>query len=121
MPDYFDGEYIRGVVTEASFSKETNSPLLVVEYHVGSETLQYKTDMWFLKKYKPGELVTIIYNPANPSVSSIYAFIGYWIRWPELIQTSILFIILFFAAKGIAGSSKPLPDDEQPKKNNLEA
>jgi hypothetical protein len=105
VPDYFDGELIKGVVAEAAFSKETNSPLLVIEYNVGSETRQYKTHMWFLKKYKPGQLVTIIYNPEHPSIASIYAFIGYWIRWPELIFTSIFFVILFIASKAIAGNS----------------
>ncbi len=98
VPDYFEGEYIKGVVSSASFSAENNSPLLIVDYNAGSEKLRYQTNMWFLRKYKPGEIVTIIYNPADPAVSSIYAFIGYWIRWRELIFTSAFFILLFAAA-----------------------
>jgi hypothetical protein len=114
VPDYFEGEYIKGVVTKASFSALNNSPQLVVDYNVGSEKLRYKTDMWFLKHYKPGQSVTIIYNPADPSVSCIYAFVGYWIKWPELILTAVFFIILFITAKNITGknSTEPLTDEE---------
>jgi hypothetical protein len=59
-----------------------------------------------LKRYKPGDVVTIIYNPGIPSVASIYAFIGYWIRWQELVFTASFFIILFFAAKSITGHTE---------------
>ena len=105
IPDYFEGEYIKGVVSQASFSSSNNAPLLVVDYNVGSEKLQYKTNEWFLKKYKAGDAVTIIYNPAEPSVASIYAIIGYWVKWPELILTAVFFIILFIAAKTITGNN----------------
>ena len=49
--------------------------------------------------------MTIIYNPAEPSVASIYAIVGYWVKWPELILTAVFFIILFIAAKTIAGNN----------------
>ena len=107
------------MVTKASFSQTTNSPDLVVDYNVGSEKLQYKTDQWFLTSYKPGRRVTIIYDPANPSVASIYSFIGYWIKWKELFYTAIFFIILFIAAKSIAGQSNNgdfQPDERLPKR-----
>ena len=77
----------------------------MVDYNVGSEKLQYKTNEWFLKKYKAGDAVTIIYNPAEPSVASIYAIVGYWVKWPELLLTAVFFVILFIAAKTIAGNN----------------
>ena len=105
IPDYFEGDYIKGVVSQASFSSSNNAPLLVVDYNVGSEKLQYKTNEWFLKKYKAGDAVTIIYNPAEPTVASIYAIVGYWVKWPELLLTAVFFVILFIAAKTIAGNN----------------
>ncbi|MCW3108775.1 MAG: hypothetical protein JWQ09_3281 [Segetibacter sp.] len=122
VPDYFEGDYIQGVVSKATFSEKENTPELVVNYNVGSEKLQYKTNMWFLASYKPGQVVTIIYNPANPSVSCIYAFIGYWIKWPELIFTAAFFIILFIAAKSITGknSLEPLFAEEMKKKRKYD-
>ncbi len=122
IPDYYEGEYIKGVVSQASFSSSNNTPLVVVDYNVGSEKLQYKTNTWFLKKYKPGQIVTIIYNPAEPSVSCIYAFIGYWVKWPELILTAVFFIILFIAAKTITGNNgdEHLTDEEIGKKRKYD-
>ena len=122
MPDYFEAEYIKGIVSKAAFSEKTNSPELVVDYNVGSEKLQYKTDMWFLTSYKPGQTVTIVYNPAIPSVACIYAFIGYWIKWPELIFTAAFFILLFVAAKTITGQNNPnnLPDEIVKKKRKYD-
>lgn len=109
VPDYFDSDYIQGIVSKATFSEKENRPELVVDYNVGSERLQYRTDMWFLASYKQGDAVTIVYNPANPSVACIYAVIGYWIKWPELIFTAGFFILLFIAAKSIAGKNNDEP------------
>jgi hypothetical protein len=103
IPDYFDGEFTPGIVKKATFSKETGSPLLEIDFKVGNKNLQYITHTWFLTSYKPGQAVTMIYNPGNPASCSIYAVIGYWIRWPELLFTAAFFIILFLAAKAITG------------------
>lgn len=118
VPDYFDGEFIKGVVSEASFSESKREPVVVVDYRVGSETFHYKTNTWFLTNYQKGQKVTVIYHPQKPQIASIYAFIGYWIRWPELIASACFFIILFFAAASITGqnSNEPIPDEERRKK-----
>lgn len=119
VPDYFDGEFIKGVVTNASFSDQKGSPELTIDYRVGSETFHYKTEMWFLKKYKQGDAVEIIYNPSNPSSACIYAFIGYWIKWPELMFTAFFFIILFVSAVFITGKNNTPAiknDDERRKR-----
>ncbi len=122
VPDYFYGDFIQGIVTEAAFSKEENRPKLVVTYNVGNEKLKYTTDMWFLTHYTRGQVVTIIYNPDHPAVSCIYAFIGYWIKWPELIFTSLFFILLFLAARSITGenSIEPATGDEPQKKRKYD-
>jgi hypothetical protein len=121
-PDYFEGEFVRGVVSKASYSPKEKRPELVVNYQVGSEQLQYKTNMWFLSSYNRGEIVTIIYNPANPSVSCIYAFIGYWIKWPEFLFTAGFFSILFIAAKSITGqnSTENDLDDKEVRKRRYD-
>ena len=118
VPDYFDGDFIHGVVQKATFSYENKEPQLEIDYRVGSNAYHYKTNTWFLKSYKPGERVTIIYNPSSPEIASIYAFIGYWINWSELLFTAGFFLLLFFVAKGITGthSTEPLSPQELAKK-----
>jgi hypothetical protein len=100
VPDYFEGEFMKGVVSKVSFSEKTNSAELIVDYNVGKEKLQYKTDMYFQRAYKPGQPAAIIYNPSDPPVSSIYAFIGCWIRWHVLIFTSA-FLLFFLLRLGL--------------------
>lgn len=109
VPDYFDGELTQGVVTEATYSVKDKHPIVVVNYKIGNEKFKYITNMWFLTSYKPGQKVPIIYNPSNPRVASIYAFIGYWIKWSELFLTAIVFIILFIAAIFITGKNNSSP------------
>ena len=116
VPDYFEGEFIKGTVTEAKFSEKERQPNLVVKYHVGSETLFYETNMWFLNKHKAGDKVTIIYDPSEPKRAFIYSFIGYWIKWSELFFTAIFFAILFLASVSITGKNADEDDDPQQKK-----
>ena len=105
VPAYFEGDYTNGVVSKATFSPKENHPLMVVNYKVGDEKFQYISHSWFLTSYKPGRRVSIIYDPSNPSVSCIYSFIGYWIKWPELFFTAIVFFVLFITAVLITGKN----------------
>ncbi|MBA4140495.1 MAG: DUF3592 domain-containing protein [Segetibacter sp.] len=118
VPDYFEGEFISGVVTKANFSPALNKPELVVDYKVGTETLQYKTNTWFLTTYKTGQQITIIYDPSNPSQACIFTFIGYWLQWNELLFSALLFIVFLKAAIFITGknSAEPFPAEEPVKK-----
>ncbi len=118
IPDYFEGEFISGVVTKAEFSSLLNKPDLVVDYKVGSETLHYKTNTWFLTTYKTGQQVTIIYDPSNPSQASIFTIIGYWLQWSELLFSALLFIVFLIAAIFITGknSAEPFPAENPVKK-----
>jgi hypothetical protein len=109
VPDYFEGDFIEGVVTKASFSSKGREPELLVDYNVGSETFHYKTNMWFLTTYKTGEKVPIIYDPNNPSEACIYSFIGYWIKWPEVFISAFFFVAFFIAAVFITGKNDSEP------------
>ncbi len=122
VPDYFEGDFIKGVVAKATFSEKDKHPELVIDYRVGAETFHYKTAEWFLTNYKPGQAVEVIYNPSDPSIASIYAFIGYWIKWPELLFTAMFFIILFLSAVFITGknSTAPLMEDERRNKRKYD-
>jgi len=118
-PDYFEAEFIEGVVTKAGFSSSLNQPELVVDYKAGSETLHYKTNTWFLTTYAEGEKVTVIYDPSNPSQACIFTFIGYWLKWSELFFSIFFFIVLFMAAVFISGKNNtgPLtPEDSRRKR-----
>lgn len=109
VPDYFDGDFTKGIVSKALFSVKDERPVLVVDYTAGAEKFKYTTNTWFLTSYQQGQEVTMIYNPSNPAIASIYAVVGYWIKWNELILTAIVFVILFIAAVIITGKNKPLP------------
>lgn len=116
VPDYFDGDYAKGVVSTATFSAQDNHPVVVVTYKVGSEEFKYTSYMWFLTSYQPGQEVDIIYDPSHPSVASIYSFIGYWIRWSELLFTAVVFIILFIAAVYITGKNSVMSEEDRGKR-----
>lgn len=116
MPDYFEGDFTSGIVTEATFSVKDKNPVLVVNYQVGNEKFKYKTNKWFLTRHKPGQVITLIYNPSDPAIVSIYAIMGYWIQWDELLLTAIGFIILFIAAVVITGKNSAL--SSTPKEQN---
>ncbi len=105
VPDYFEGEYADGVVSEATFSVKDRQPVLVVKYKVGEEEFEYTTNRWLFTSHKKGQIITMIYNPSDPAVASIYAIVGYWVTWKELFFTAIVFIILFIAAVIISGKS----------------
>ena len=106
MPDFFEGEYVKGVVSQATFSVKDNRPVLDVKYNAGSEEFTYTSYKWYLTSHKPGQIVTMIYNPSHPEIASIYAFVGYWITWQELFFTAVIFIILFIIAVVITGKNK---------------
>jgi len=108
VPDYFEGELTRGIVAKATFSVKEKHPVLVVNYQAGNEKRTYTTNKWFLTRYKPGQVITLIYNPSDPAIVSIYAVMGYWIQWDELLFTAIGFIILFIAAVIITGKGSAL-------------
>lgn len=118
VPDYFEGEFIEGVVAKAGFSSSRNQPELVVDYKAGNETFHYKTNMWFLTTYKTGQKVTIIYDPSNPSQASIFTFIGYWLQWGELFFSIFFFIVLLIAAVFITGKNdaEPLTPEDRIRK-----
>ncbi len=112
-PDYFEGEFIQGIVTKADFSSQNNEPTLVVNYSVENKGLQYRTTMWFLSSYKAGKNVTIFYNASNPSEACIYSVIGYWIKWPELFISAFLFTAFFIISIYIAGKNDTVSLDEE--------
>ncbi|MBA4141211.1 MAG: DUF3592 domain-containing protein [Segetibacter sp.] len=118
IPDYFEGEFIEGVVTKAGFSSSLNQPQLVVDYKAGSETFQFKTNTWFLTTYKSGQKVTVIYDPSNPSQACMFTFIGYWLRWSELLFSIFFFIVLFKTAVFITGKNitEPLAPEDRIRK-----
>ena len=105
VPDYFEGEFTVGTVSKAEFSVKDSHPVLVVVYQVENEKFTYTTNKWFLTSHVPGQKITLIYNPSNPAIVSIYGLIGYWINWDELFFTGIVFIILFIAAVIITGKN----------------
>ena len=105
VPDYFEGEFVNGTVSTATFSVKNKRPVLTVRYKVGDEPYTYQTNAWFISRHIPGQTVTMIYNPSDPSIASVYAFVGYWITWNELFFTALVFIILFICAVIITGKN----------------
>lgn len=105
IPDYFEGEYVNGVVSTATFSVKDKHPVLAVKYKVGDEEFEYTTNKWFFTSHHKGQAITMIYSPSDPAIAGVYAIIGYWITLNELFFTAIVFIILFIAAVIITGKN----------------
>lgn len=123
MPDYFDGEFVDGMVLKATFSVKEKHPVMTVRYKVGSEAFLYTSYQWNMRSYKKGERITMIYSPSNPEIASTYTFIGYWITLRELFFTAVIFIILFIAAMVITGKNNiptlPGNDDKRKRKYDV--
>ena len=116
IPDYFDGDFTAGTVAKAVFSVKDRHPVLVIDYKVENVKFTYTTTAWFLTSYKKGQVITMIYNPSHPGVASIYALIGYWIKWGELFFTALVFIILFIVAVIITGKNRTLSPAQKPNR-----
>ena len=118
VPDYFDGDITNGIVSKAFFSAKDKHPVLIVNYSVGNEKFKYTTNEWFLTSYKPGQIITLIYNPSNPAIVSVYSIVGYWIKWDELLLTALVFIKLFIAAVIITGKNSASPSTLSGEQNS---
>ncbi len=92
QPDYFDSELTTATIhlTENGIAKAyftVNNHLISIDATA--------------KHYKNGDKVIVIYENATPQKGKIYSWWNYWINIKELILSSLLFFVTFFAAKSI--------------------
>jgi hypothetical protein len=99
QPDYFDGEITTGIITQKNDS-------LIAIFSDGSTDHPAKLKYPFL--HKAGEKVKVIYERADPSIATVYAVLGYWITFGELIASLLIVIVLYYVSVSI--TSNPTPE-----------
>lgn len=118
-PDYFDGQVVKGTVTQRNYDKKEINPAVNILYRVGTDSFLCKANLFPFGQYKIGERVEVIYDPSQPAIASVYAFFGYWLNWDELLMTAVFFVVFFVAAVFITGkneNSNGLHDDNVRKR-----
>lgn len=92
-PDYFDGEFCNGKAVNSS----------QIEYTVGTTTYTLNASYLFTKIEK-GSSKKIIYNSRKPQQASVYNWWGYWLRWQEILVSTVVLGLLFFLATAITNN-----------------
>lgn len=106
QPDYFDGEKTNATIhfVRDSFTHQLQ-PYAV--YNVNKINLSVNAAYLF-RNYKEGDQITVIYEASQPAKGAVYSVWGYWIRWGEVLFSTILLIVMFRVA--IAITSNPTPE-----------
>ncbi len=105
-PDYFEGQVVKGTVTQANNANKESKLVINILYRVGPDSFLCKANLLPFGQYKIGEKLDVIYDPSQPAIASVYAFFGYWLNWDELLVTAIFFVVFFVAAVFITGKSE---------------
>lgn len=95
-PDYFDGEFCNGLVTENS----------LIDYTVGNSIYTIDASYLFIGLDK-GSTQKIIYNPSKPKQASPFYWWGYWVRWQEIITSLFVLGLLFYLSTAITKNPTP--------------
>lgn len=106
QPDYFDSAFTTAKIVYLK-DNSTNKIIPKAVFSEGTQTFTVDARYAF-KNYKPGDNVQIIYETAQPQNAAVYSVWGYWLRWQELLSSSVLIIVLFQIA--VAITSKPTPE-----------
>lgn len=106
QPDYLDGEKSPAVIHWLPDSvTHQNIPQAV--YSDGLKT--HKIDArYFLREWKEGDKLEVIYETGSPEKGAVYAFWGYWISWGELLATILIYLAMFQIAVSV--TSNPTPE-----------
>lgn len=110
QPDYFDSYFTKG-----QLQKTINDSSLVT-YTVDGK-------LYSISVNTAPEKPDIIYNSSNPNEAAVYTFIGYWIKFPELLISLFIFIGLFASSLFITGKNQPVTIEDllEPKKRKYNA
>lgn len=109
VPDYFEGEFVPGIVTKKSDGEKW------VQYGVGKATYRTPIKGWGASQVSVGERVSVVYDPGEPEKAAHYSFFSYWFTLPELLASSIVFMVLFFAAVFITGKEEKQVEESSPR------
>ncbi len=113
-PDFFESEKINvPIIDSNNFYKAT----FVIENKTYTVNANY-----LFRKFNNQPIATIIYNPQKPQKASIYSIWGYWLRWEELLVSSLLIVGLYYLATSItqnpdaASLLQQLDDETKPQR-----
>jgi len=106
QPDYFDGEKSPAVIKWLPDSiSHKNIPQAVYSDGLKQHAIDAR---YFLRNWKEGDKLEVIYESGSPDKAAVYAFLGYWITWGELLATILIYLALFQIA--ISVTKNPTPE-----------
>ncbi len=98
-PDYFDGEKSPAVIQWMTDSA-TGRAIPKAVFSDGRK--EHAIDArYFLREFRGGEKVEVIYESDRPDKAAVYMFWGYWLTWGELMATVFIYIALFQVAVAV--------------------
>lgn len=98
QPDYFDSQKAIGTIVQQN-EKLAVQFIYVNEVHYA--TIEYP----FL--YKAGERKKVIYETADPSNAKLYAVLGYWLTFGELVASLFIVIVLYWISVSVTKNPTP--------------
>jgi uncharacterized membrane protein len=57
--------------------------------------------------YTQNQVVSVIFNPAQPATGKLYTLTGYWINLKEILVSLAVYIALFLVARSITDNPTP--------------
>jgi hypothetical protein len=113
-PDFFSGKITKGVVdtfvTKYVRAKSSSSfesqPFPAISFKPANDTITYYAYAdrnFYLRPFRVGDTVEVIYNPQIPGEASLYSFPYYWIGMIELWAGFFVlaFILIIFATQKV--------------------
>ncbi len=98
QPDYFDSEITEGMIIQRSDS-------LVAQYSNGREIHYASVPYTFL--HEQGDHVKVIYETSTAATAKVYAVIGYWITFGELMASLCLIFLMYQIAVNVTKNPTP--------------
>ncbi|QNA43035.1 DUF3592 domain-containing protein [Lacibacter sediminis] len=112
-PDFFSGKITNGVIdtfvtthVHVKNSSFESQPFPAISFKPANDSIiyyAYADRNFYLRPYRVGDIVKVIYNPQIPGEASLYSFPYYWIGMIELWSGFFVlaFILLIFAKQKV--------------------
>ena len=111
-PDYFDGETAVATIHVNQQTQTAKAVFLIKDS-------QYSIDANYpLRSISNLQRVNVIFKPNHPETAVLYSIWGYWLKWDELLVTSIVLLALFYLSVSI--TNNPSPESLKEQQNYVE-
>lgn len=112
-PDFFTGKITKGVIdtfvtthVHAKNSSFESQPFPAISFKPANDSITYYAYAdrnFYLRPFRVGDTVKVIYNPQIPGEASLYSFPYYWFGIIELWAGlfALAFILIIFATQKV--------------------